>query len=163
MGSTAIRFLGLSVFAIVRGSCRTFGCAFRDAGVRAVQTASPSRPPVRITLTTPAIKPSSRNTMRPQGEVDRQAIENPSRDPLRQERPPTSFGGEAKTPWPWRMPWPGPCPLRFPDGSVPIFRLSRISDKPVIQTSEPCGKARLRRRIDRDFPVPLSSVPAAML
>ena len=93
---------------------------------RALSACAEATPADLTTLTTPATKPSSKNTMRPNGDVDNKRSK-PQPIPLRRQRPrPTPRRGGNRAPW--QMLWRPCLPLSVPGWSVLILRLSRISD-----------------------------------
>ena len=96
------------------------------------------RPPICITLTTPAVKPSRKNTMSPQGDVDSKRSK-PQPISRSDDNAGDQFGRKPETARHRRCSGSAVSAsssgLVSPDvAAVPNF------GQPVIQTSEPCGK-----------------------
>src|SRR5205085_10701060 len=112
------------------------------------------------TLKTPAAKPSRKNTMSPQGDVDSkrskpQPIPAPTTTPAinsEERRRPRAIA-EALA---------APSPLPLVGWSVLILRLSRISDNRWSRLPSLAESAASSGDLSR-LPSPLSSVPSAML
>src|SRR6267378_49194 len=91
------------------------------------RSALPGATPADLTtLTTPATKPSRKNTMRPNGDVDsKRSKPQPITAPT---TTPAINSEESRKPRAIAEALAAPSPLPAPDWSVPTLRLSRISD-----------------------------------
>ena len=97
---------------------------------------SRTTPAARITLRTPAAKPSNRNTISPHGEIPEPAIEQPA-DQRADQNAGHQFGRKPETAGePRSIGGAGRGPVSFSDGRLAVF-------EPFAETLEPRGESGL--------------------